>query len=77
MPKWIWRVSFTVVITKVKRQEESMSTIQFGSHVSFVGINGKMNNAPTKLQQRLRNIPLVFVLVLAVYFGILTRPMVF
>ena len=77
MSKRIWWIAFPKIITKIERQEKCIRSIQFGSHIDFISIDCKMHNTSSKVEQGLRNIALEFILIHAVYFSILSCPMVF
>src|SRR5690606_1775783 len=74
--KRIGWVALTMVASQVKRQEKCIFSIEPGRHIDLVGIYGKMDDATAKVQQRLADVPLILILVLCMYFCILTRPVV-
>ena len=73
----VGRIPPAIIVAQVKRKKEGIRPVEFGGHVHFIGIHYKMNHAPAKMQQRLCNVALQLVLVLAVDFCVLPCPGVF
>ncbi len=70
-------VSFAVVVSQIEGQEIGSVTVETGEHIDFVRVGGKVYDATTKVEEGLRDITVVLILVLGMNFGILACPCVF
>ena len=72
--RWI---TLSVIISLIKRQKIGFIVGELGGHIDFIGIDGKMHQAATEIEQRLPGIPVFLILLDTLHAGSLTGPGVF
>ena len=63
---WVRRVALPLIVARVKGQEVGRGPGELGRHEHLVGVHCHMDQRPAKLQQRLRGVAVVAILLLPV-----------